>query len=200
MSLSPGEGIEIDFVVGRDAMVLDLPFAFEAVDGGAGRGDAATIDQLGISADTDKTAPGAFADEWADAGFAEIPGQRIAAGAGHFVDDHDLGAVDGFGRAGPIVAFASDDLAHHGPAEVFDDVVGELSTFVEALVDDGALFPNLRKEVAIEAGVTGASGVGDVDIGDAASGSLIDTATIIFDPGEVAKIFFTLNRNDSNVA
>ena len=61
-------------------------------------------------------------------------------------------------------------------------------------------FADLRKEVAVEAGVSTARGIGHVHVGNAASGGLIDAAAIALDPGEMAQIFFTLDRNDRDVA
>src|ERR1017187_6860220 len=83
------------------------------------------------------------------------------------------------------MAFTSNHLAHQGTAKVVDNVVGELAAFVEAFVDDGAFLAHLRKEIAVEAGVASAGGVGHVDVRDAASGGLMDAAAIALDPGEM---------------
>src|SRR6202451_409321 len=200
VALTPGGGIEIDIEIRSDAMVFDFPLAVQAVDRGARRGDVAAIEQLGITADADQDSPGALADERADAGFAEIPRQGVAAGSRHFVNHHHLGAVDGFGWAGPVVAFAGDALAHQRTLQIIDDVVGELAAFIEALVDDCAFFADLRKEIPVEAGVACATGIWNVNVGDAATGSLIDFAAIVFDPCEMAEIFFALDGNDRDFA
>src|SRR5579872_4476250 len=200
MAVAPRSRLEIDFDVGCDAVVFDFPVAVEPVDGGARRGDAASVNQLRISSDPHKAAPGFLSDERADGSFAEVPWQGVPAGARHFVDDQDFRAIDRFRRAGPVVAFAGDDLAHHWTAQLLDDVVGKLTAFVEALVDDGGILPDLREVIAIEAGIAVACGVGDVDVSDSASSGLFDAAAIALDPGEVAKAFFALDGNDGDVA
>ena len=63
VTLSPRRGIEIDLDVGGDTAVLHFPFAVQSVDRGARSGHAATIDQFGISADTDESSPCPFADQ-----------------------------------------------------------------------------------------------------------------------------------------
>ena len=140
------------------------------------------------------------ADERPEAGFAEIPRQRVAAGAGHLVDDHHLRPVDGFRWARPVVALAGDDLAHDRALQVIDDVVGELAAFVEALVDDHGFFAHLRKEVAVEAGVAAASSIGHVHVGHAASRGLIDLAAIALDPGKVAQALFAFDGHHGHLA
>src|SRR5216684_9372843 len=79
--------IEIDIVIRRDAVILDLPFAIEAIDGGARRRDAAAVEKFGIASDTDQSTPCLLSHERAEASFAEVPRQRVAAGTCHFVDD-----------------------------------------------------------------------------------------------------------------
>src|SRR5216684_6323027 len=137
--------IEIDIVVRRDAVILDLPFAIEAIDRGTRRGDAAAVEKFGIAADADQPSPCSLSHERPDARFAEVPRQRVAAGAGHFIDDHHLGSVDGFRRARPVVALAGNDFAHQWTAEVIDNVISKLPAFIKAFVDDGSFLPNLRE-------------------------------------------------------
>src|SRR5437763_12425810 len=96
MALSVSCGIKIDFNVRRDAMVFNLPLTVEAVNSRTGRGKTATIDQFRITADSNQTSPGLLANQRTDAALAKIPGQGVAARAGHFIDDHDLGPEDGF--------------------------------------------------------------------------------------------------------
>src|SRR6185437_13622225 len=88
-------GQELDFDVGRDAFVLDFPVAFEPVDGVARSHDVATVEQSGIAADADESAPGARAHQLAHAGLAEVPRVGVAARAGVLIDEHHLGAEDG---------------------------------------------------------------------------------------------------------
>src|SRR5262245_25470779 len=62
MTRSPGFWVKVDFYVGRDAMVFDVPFAFGRVEGEVRRGDGAAVDQIRITANADQAAPRAFAD------------------------------------------------------------------------------------------------------------------------------------------
>ena len=54
------------------------------------------------------------------AGFAEVPGHGIAAGAGHLVDDHHLGPEDRSGGLGEVVAFAVVTRLMSGRLQVVD--------------------------------------------------------------------------------
>src|SRR5450631_1664319 len=86
MVLTKSRGLKIDFNVGWDAAVFDFPIAVQAVNSSARSGDVAAVDQFRIAADADESAPSFLADQRTDAGLAEVPGQGIAAGTGHFVD------------------------------------------------------------------------------------------------------------------
>ena len=90
-ALSSTVGIKVDFDVRRDPMVLHFPFSIQSIDGRTRCGHAASVDQLRITSDTHQTTPGLLADEWSDSGFPEVPRQRIASRARHFIDDHYLG-------------------------------------------------------------------------------------------------------------
>src|ERR1035438_369728 len=103
------------------------------------------------------------------------------------------------GGARPVVAFAGHHFAQDGPSQVVDDVVGELAAFVKALVDDHRFFADLREEVAIEAGITSAGGVGHIDVGHAASGCLVNGAAIAFNPRPMAQILLAINRHYSDL-
>ena len=86
--------VHFDFVVGRDAVVFDLPLTLEVVDGEARRHDVSAVNELGIAADSDQTSPGLHSDQWAQAQAAEEPRQRVPTGACKLVDDHHFRAVD----------------------------------------------------------------------------------------------------------
>ena len=79
MALAPGFGIELHFDVRRHAVIFDFPGALGGVEGDAGRGDEAAIHQNRIIVNSYEAAPGALADELADADVAEEPGHVIAA-------------------------------------------------------------------------------------------------------------------------
>src|SRR2546427_685051 len=111
------------------------------------------VDPPRIPADPDQSAPGLLPHHRSDAGFAEVPGQGIAAGPGHFVDDHHLGSVDRRGRTAPVRSLPRHDLAHERPMQEIHHPVGQLSPLVEPLVDDDRFLPDLREVIAIEIAV-----------------------------------------------
>src|SRR3546814_14368292 len=67
-------------------------------------------------------------------------------------------------------------------AEHLDDVVCRLSAAVATLVDDQRLFVDLVEEHAVEEGVTGAGGLGQVDVADLDAAGLIDPTAIALHP------------------
>src|SRR5262249_35751700 len=82
------------FDIRGDAPVFDAEAGL-GPEGEIGCGDQAAVHEHGEAKDTDEAAPGALADERAELVLVEHPGQQVAAGAGGFVDEHDLGAEDG---------------------------------------------------------------------------------------------------------
>ncbi len=71
-------GIIDDFDVGLDAVAFDDPVAFGVVDAKGRHRHTAAIDQRRRAGDADEAAPGAQADERAEAGLPEIIGKAIA--------------------------------------------------------------------------------------------------------------------------
>ena len=63
VALALGRRVEIDFIVWGDAVILNFPLAFEAVDSGSRRRDVAAVEQFGITADADQPAPRPLADQ-----------------------------------------------------------------------------------------------------------------------------------------
>src|SRR5580658_3107994 len=80
--------IVFDLDIRLDAVVLDLELAGKPVERGARGGDAPTVEEDGIAADSDQTAPGAHTDKRTKSGLAEVPGHQIAARACGLIDDH----------------------------------------------------------------------------------------------------------------
>src|SRR5207244_12062369 len=115
--------------------------------------------------DADQPAPRPLAYESPDAGFPKHPRQRISTRTGVLVDDHDLRTLDRACRDWQILAFAGGKEAEQRPAEEIDDIVCDLATAVESLVDDGALLPDLSEVVAVEVLVSRSSRIWKVDIG-----------------------------------
>src|SRR5277367_4963972 len=132
MALAPRGGIHFDIYVGRDAVIFHFPVSFGGEKSEAGSGDEAVVHQAGIAADADEAAPGAFADELAETDVTEIPGERVAAGAGKFIGDHYFGSVNSAEGRGIIGAFARGPVIPNFPLHVLNDVIGGLASRVEA--------------------------------------------------------------------
>src|SRR5262249_35018469 len=131
--------IHLDLDVRRDAPVLDLPLAVQAVDRDPRRRHASAVEELRVIVDTHEPAPRAGADDRPDARAPEEPGQRIAARPGHLVREHHLRALDRRGGARLLLAVARDHETGQRTPQVVHDVVRHVSALVEALVDDRAL-------------------------------------------------------------
>src|SRR5271154_6202039 len=200
MALPPGRGIHFDIYVGRDAVIFHFPVSFGGEKSEARSGDEAVVHQAGIAADADEAAPGAFAYERAEADVTEIPGQRVAAGAGKFIGDHYFGSVNSAERRGIIGAFARGPVIPNFPLHVLDDVVGGLATGVETLVNHGALLAELREIVAVEIVEAARAGVGKVNVSELAAAELGYFAEIIFHPGASAQSGFVRDWNDGDFA
>src|SRR5512143_113869 len=82
--------VALDLDVRRDAGILDLPLALEAVNPDPGRRDEAAVEELRVVVDADEPAPGPGSDERPDPGFPEEPRHRVAPRAGRLVDEHHL--------------------------------------------------------------------------------------------------------------
>jgi hypothetical protein len=78
----------VDLDVRIDAVVLDDPFAVQAIDAELGEGDVAAVDERDVAADADQAAPGARADHRPQLVGLEVVWQRIAAAAGMGVGEH----------------------------------------------------------------------------------------------------------------
>ena len=89
-ALTESCGIEVHFDIRLDAVIFHFPLPLQTINGRAGRGDVTAVDQFRISSNPNESTPSFLANQLADAGFAEIPGQRVSTGTGHFVNDHYL--------------------------------------------------------------------------------------------------------------
>src|SRR5580658_8998014 len=181
-------------------MIFYVPSSFGGEKSEAGSGYEPVVNQAGVAADADEAAPGAFSDELAEAHVTEIPGQRVAAGAGKFIGDHHFGPVDSAERRGVIGAFARGPVIPNFPLHVLDDVISSLASGVEALVNDGALLAELREIVAIEIGEAARAGVGKIDVSEFAAAEFGDFAEIVFDPGAIAQTGFIGYWDDGDFA
>src|SRR5262249_44335175 len=146
------------------------------------------VDQRRIAADPDQPAPGPLADQGPELGLAESVWQVVAPGTGALVDEHHLGAVNGAARERQVIAFArpSGDIGPQRLAEVVDDVIGQLTAAVEALVNDDSLFLGLGEEVTVEPLESLGRRVRHINVSNAAPGQRIHLAAVSVYPGEIA--------------
>src|SRR5437868_1939902 len=79
VALPPRGRIELDFDVGRDAVVLNLPFSVEPEYRRVWGGHIASIHQRRQPESGHKTAPGSLADKGPNLSLLEIPRHSIAA-------------------------------------------------------------------------------------------------------------------------
>src|SRR5690242_20217589 len=93
-------GPVLDVNVGCDAFVLDRPSSLTREEPAARRDHRATVDERRRVGCVNETAPRALADEWTNLATLEHIGHQVAAGSGHFVDDHHLRSPDTGGRTG----------------------------------------------------------------------------------------------------
>src|SRR5262249_4006246 len=106
-----------------------------------------------------------------------------------FVDDHDLRPPDARRRAGEGITVARDvvEITVEVALQHVNDVIGRRAAAVEPLVNDRALLFLLREVVAIEAGVTRLSRVGQIDVCELAVGELVYKTAVSFYPGSRAQ-------------
>src|SRR5262249_23268460 len=73
-------GIELDFDVGRDALVFDFPLVVGRPESATGSGDDATVhERLERAEESNEAAPGALPDKSANFRLAEMPRHSVAA-------------------------------------------------------------------------------------------------------------------------
>src|SRR5579883_2946483 len=194
-------GPVLDIDVRSLAFVLDVPLALAVEEAAAWSDRRAAIDERRSICGMDEPAPGALTNERADLAVVEHPGHEVAAGAGHFVDDHHLRPPDARGGAGERIAVARDvvEVTVEIALQDVDDVVGRGAAAVESLVDDGAELILLREVVAVEAGVARLAGVGQVHVRQFAAGELVDEPAVGLDEGAGAEALLIGHRDDRNL-
>ena len=163
-------------------------------------GQGAPVHQLGIGVDADQPAPGAPAQQLANAGAAEGVRQVVTAGARVLVDHHQLGPLHLTGRGVVDQPVAVGPARKVFAAQHLDDVVGGLAATVRALVDDQRLFVHLREEHAVEVGVAGVGGVRQVDVAHLAAGRLVHQSPVGLDPVPPPQQSLVVGGLDDDVA
>jgi len=182
--------------IGIDPMAFFKPGTVGVEHAEGGDGNIAAIDQTGNTADADQTAPGAGTDQGAESCLAEIVGKGVTTRSAPAVDQHDLGAE--VARGWPLPA---DSVAGSPPGEGFavedlDKAVGDLSSAVEAFVDDQGFFIQLCGELTDQFILSVDACTTDVDITGITVGSDLYLPAVVFDPGQVAQTGFIRHRLD----
>src|ERR1700716_2057809 len=192
--------IILHFDVRSDAVIFHFPFAVQAVNRGSGRGHATAIEQRRITAYSHQTAPGTGADQWADFVLVEHPWERVAAGTGHFVDDHGFWPINLRQGRAPLFAFARSGATSQRTFQQIDDVIGDGAAVVVTLVDNGGLLVRLREIKTVGAEKSAVGGIRHVDIRNLSTAKLDDLAAVVFFPRAVAEVRFVLDRNYGDIA
>src|SRR5258707_4671027 len=128
-----------DRYIGRNTMAFNFPIPLKTIDGITRCGHEAAVDQSRITADAHQATPGARAHQGAEARLTKVPGHGVAARPGRLVDDHRFGAEDGSLRIVDRCAITFDGIAQMLLAQDADNIIGQESALVEALVENHAL-------------------------------------------------------------
>src|SRR6202042_775711 len=150
------------------------------------RRDEATVNERGIAADADEASPRAHADDRPEMRLAEEPRKRVAARARELVNDQHLRTVNSEQRVERRLAVAWNEDRLGPPAEIVDDVVGDLTSVIEALVENDTLLVDLREIVAVEVREATVLGVRQIDVGELSATEPVDQPAVRLDPREVA--------------
>src|SRR5258708_20799104 len=151
--------------------------------------------QRNSARDADESAPRARANDGSNFLAMKEPRERVAAGAGKFVDDHYLRPVNRDGWPRGVLAFARRERGEKLTAEFFGVEVRNLPAGIVALVDDDAVLIELRSELLVEGDDAGEGGVRHVHVSDAAAGSLSDLAAGFGNPSGICTTALTLPRS-----
>src|SRR6185369_11039384 len=130
-------GPVLDVDVRTGPFVFDSPFTVSTEEASPRRDHRTAIDERRRIRRVDEAAPRAFAHQRPDLSQLEHVGHEIAAGAGHFIDDHYLRPPDSSFRTGKGNAIARDiiKVAVEIALQHIDDVIGRRAAAVPALVD-----------------------------------------------------------------
>ncbi len=182
--------IKLHFHIRCDAVILDIPLAAGIEESEIGRGNRAAIHQRRILRDANQSTPGAFAHQRSHVRVAEHPGHHVATGTRHFIGDHHLGAEDRSRRRSIDRAVTWTPPSFQRTVQHINHIIGRLSTRIETLVHNHALFVHLGEVISIEAGESALSGIRHVDIRQLAAAQLVHLAAIFFHPRLITQLLF----------
>src|SRR5712692_7913555 len=154
--------------------------------------------QRNSARDADEPAPGARADDRPDFLPMEKPREGVAAGAGEFVDDHDLWTVDRHGRPRNVFSFARRERREEFAAQFLRIKIRNLPTRIVTFVNDDPVFVELCGELLVKSNDAGDGCVRHVHTADAAAGRFCNFAPVFLHPIQVTRTGFAGRRLHRN--
>src|SRR5216684_1945392 len=148
--------------------------------------------------DADESAPGARADDRPDFLPMEKPREGVAAGAGEFVDDHDLWTVDRHGWPRNVFSFSRRERREEFAAQFLRIKIRNLPTRIVTFVNDDPVFVELCGELLVKSNDAGDGCVRHVHIADAAAGRFRNFAPVFLHPIQVTRTGFAGRRLHRN--
>ena len=181
-------------------MAFDAPRAVGFIEPEGGYADEAVVDEPGVAGEADEATPGSHADELAEPGLLEQPGEHVAARAGHAIDEHALGALVGVGGKGPVLAFTHGPVVRVGPIQQFNETGWNLTAAVPSFIDNEAVLALLAEELSKQIVLSVDASIGNVDITDPAIGHFFNVGSICLDPATISQVRFVADRLDEHFA
>ena len=150
--------------------------------------------------DADHAAPGALADELADAHQLEAVAEDVAVGPRLFIGQRDHGTRRGLvgiaGRLAPAQQVPGDALA----GDLLQQQLRDMAAAVVADIDDEPVAIALGGEVAVKLGEARAHHVGQMEVAHAAATGFVDPGAVALDPFAVARRVLVGKRRDHHFA
>ncbi len=193
-------GIINHFDVRVGAVAFDSPRAVVLIETERGSADEAVIDKAGVAGKAHETAPRSHANELADSGLLEQPGEHVAAGTRHAIDEHALGPLMGIGGEGPILALTHGPVVGVGSIQQFNETGRNLTTAVPSFIDNEAILTLLAEELSKQVVLAVDAGILNLDITDLAICHFFNVGSVSLDPASISQVRFVSDRFDEHFA
>src|SRR5262249_31480716 len=129
----------------------------------------------------------------------EKPGKSVAARPCKFIDHHDFGAEDPLWRPRNILRISRRDKCQKLPFELLREKIRNVTATVIPLVDDDAVFIELRVERLIKLDDSIDSGIRHVHVADSPTGGIRDFLAIRLHPLKITRPVFISCWLDDNL-
>ncbi|OFA59558.1 hypothetical protein BEN35_02095 [Streptomyces fradiae] len=182
-----------------DAVVLHAPAVTLHPGGVLGLGDARAVHQVVTAVDADDAAPGAGADDRADAQRLDRGVDDVAVGAGELVRDRDDGPARRVLRIAERPHAAREVPADDAAGQLLHDELRGVPAAVLPDVHDQPVPRHLHPQVAVELRPAGAHHVRHVEIAEPAAGRLVHMGAPPGDPVVVAQRLLVGDGDDDGV-